>query len=835
MIRNVCTTWRGRVSRTCVASALSTVALFATGAITDASAQSAAHQEQDPDVPAGILRGRTIDKGEFLENRFKQIGLYRGIDGRKPYDPRIRMRAVQQLNLEVSRGVPGPSWQPLGPAPIPNGQTTGTTTPVSGRTIAIAIHPGNPDIVYVGTANGGLYRSTNGGLNWTTLMDQTESLAIGALAIAPSQPDTLYVGTGEQSFSADSFFGVGVYRIDNASTLLPIVSGPFNRNAGNVDVISGRSVSSIQVHPTNPDIIFIGTASGVAGIGGASPSSLPNRGIYRSSNATSSSPVFEKLTGLAGDANASVRDIIIDPANPDLLVANVIAAGGVGGIHVSTNALAVSPTFTQRVVFNSSSTSELTAEFALHNGAGPNPTIYAAVGNLGGRVLVNTDGGTVWTQQVDNNFCSPQCFYDIAIAVDPIDPARVYLGGSPALPFGISTNSGASFTSSSNGLHVDSHVIAVSRSTPSTLYFGSDGGIYKSIDSGATWIPLNNTEFSATQFMGLAVHPLDNQFLIGGTQDNGTNFLQPNATWTRADFGDGGFAGIDQNATDSTNVRMYHTYFNGATLQGYATVGSTAQAGDGLWSFRGCQSGGSTVNGITCNGTVLFYAPLVLGPGSPNTVYYGSDRLYRSADLGVNHTVVSQNPITAGVPISAIGIAANNDNVRVVGLRDGGLFATTTGAGTLVSVDPVAAGSVVPNFYVSRIVIDPNDNNIVYVSLAGFPGAGQSIWKSSNFLSPIPTWSAAANGIPDVPVNVIVLDPDDSTHVYAGSDIGVYHSTDSGATWTSLSNGLPRVPVFGMAFQAPLNPGGKGPLRIATHGRGIWELTSDVIFADGFD
>ena len=776
-----------------------------------------------------------MDKGEFLENRFKQIGQYRGIDGRTPYDPQVRMRAVQSLNFEASRGTPGPAWVPVGPAPIPNGQTTGPSTPVSGRTIAIAIHPTNPDVVYVGTANGGLYRSINGGLNWTPLMDQSESLAIGSLAIAPSQPDTLYVGTGEQSFSADSFFGVGIYRIDDASTLLPIVSGPFNRNTGNADVISGRSVSSIQVHPTNPDVIFIGTASGVAGIGGASPPSLPSRGVYRSSNATSNSPIFEKLSGLAADSNASVRDIVIDPANPNLLVANLIAAGGVGGIYVSADALAVAPTFIQRVVFNSGSTSELTAEFALHNGAGPNPTIYAAVGNLGGRVLVSTDGGTVWTQQVDNNFCTPQCFYDIAIAVDPVDASRVYLGGSPALPFGISTNSGASFTSSSQGLHVDSHVIAVSRSNPSTLYFGSDGGIYRSNDSGASWTPLNNTEFSATQFMGLAVHPLDNQFLIGGTQDNGTNFLQPNATWTRADFGDGGFAAIDQNAVDSTSVRMYHTYFNGTTLQGYATVGNTAQAGDGQWDFRGCQSGGATVNGINCTCTVLFYAPLVLGPGTPNTVYYGSDRLYRSADLGVTHTVVSQNPITSGVPISAIGIASNNDNVRVVGLRDGGLFATTNGSATLVSVDPVGGGSVVPNFYVSRIVIDPTDNNIVYVSLAGFPGAGQSIWKSSNFLAPIPTWTAAASGIPDVPVNVITLDPDDATHVYAGTDIGVYHSTDSGATWTSQSNGLPRIPVFGMAFQAPLNPGGKGPLRIATHGRGIWELTSDVIFADGFD
>ena len=240
MLSNVCRIWRACLTRTGVHCAFSMVVLSTVSISMVASAQSVAHQEQDPDVPAALLRGKTVDKGEFLENRFKQIGQYRGIDGRTPYDPQVRMRAVQSLNFEASRGTPGPAWVPVGPAPIPNGQTTGPSTPVSGRTIAIAIHPTNPDVVYVGTANGGLYRSINGGLNWTPLMDQSESLAIGSLAIAPSQPDTLYVGTGEQSFSADSFFGVGIYRIDDASTLLPIVSGPFNRNTGNADVISGR-------------------------------------------------------------------------------------------------------------------------------------------------------------------------------------------------------------------------------------------------------------------------------------------------------------------------------------------------------------------------------------------------------------------------------------------------------------------------------------------------------------------------------------------------------------------------------------------------------------------
>lgn len=104
-------------------------------------------------------------------------------------------------------------------------------------------------------------------------MDGAQSLAIGSIAIAPSNPEIVYVGTGEQSFSSDSFFGVGVYRINNASTTADI-SGPFNRDGSNADIMTGRSVAEICVHPTDPNTIFVATASGVGGIGGAANSTL---------------------------------------------------------------------------------------------------------------------------------------------------------------------------------------------------------------------------------------------------------------------------------------------------------------------------------------------------------------------------------------------------------------------------------------------------------------------------------------------------------------------------------------------------------------------------------
>jgi len=802
------------------------------------SAAVFAQGAENPDVPSSLLRGQQVEKAEYLRRRSEHISLMRGYEPGKVFNPMLRIEAVNSLNRAVSlqRGPAVATWVPLGPAPIPNGQTVGAVTPVSGRTISIAIHPTNPDIVYVGTANGGLYRTLDGGNTWLPLMDSALSLAIGAVAIAPSQPDTVYVGTGEPNFSRDSFFGVGVYRLDNASSPSPILSGPFNQDAGNADVFTGRGISEIQVHPTNPDIIFVSSTSGVAGVGVSGPPSFPSRGVYRSSNASAASPVFEKLIGLQGNANVSVRDIVLDPLNPNLLVASTVSNGG--GIHVSTDALAPSPSFTLQVQFNATGTSQLATELAVQHTAGSDPVFYAATGNGGGRVLTSTDGGTVWVEQVVNGFCGGQCFYDIAIAVDPTDPSRVYLGGDPSLPFGISTNSAVSFASSSNGLHVDSHVIAVAPSNPAIIYFGSDGGIYRSANSGASWTPLNNGDFSATQFQGLATHPIDEQFLIGGPQDNGTNFLRPNATWTRADFGDGGFAAIDQNAVDTNNVRMYHTYFNATTLQGYGTVGNVANASDGNWTFRGCQGAGAVGNGISCDGSILFYAPIVVGPGTPNTVYYGSDRLYRSDDEGLNHTVVSQSPLVPGVALSTISISPNDDNIRAVGLQNGSLFRTTDGSTVLVDIDP---SDVIPNVFISDIVIDVNDNQTAYVTLSGFAGAGQNVWKTTQFLTDPPVWVAAATGIPDVPVNVLVINPEDSNQLYVGTDIGVFRSDDGGTNWVSESNNLPRVPVFDMAFQGPNNPNGRGPLRIATHGRGIWELDEpvpvdkDLVFADGFE
>ncbi|MFN8525441.1 MAG: hypothetical protein U0821_20270 [Chloroflexota bacterium] len=803
----------------------------------------------------------------YLDERQQHILTLRGL----PQDrPDLRIRALQQQAAQERRRgtrtheVGGP-WTSMGPEPIPNGQTQGSTTatiPMTGRVTAIAVHPTDPNKLYVGTAQGGVFRSLNGGANWTAIFDGAMSLAIGAIAIAPSSPTTIYVGTGEPNASSDSFFGVGLYRVDNAEST-PTLVGPINplvtTGIANTDAFTGRSISKILVHPADAATVFVGTAQGRGGLGGDTLSTLVPplalRGLYRSTNATAAagSVAFTKVTVSAAGSvapdtsgNRSVADMVFEPGNPGTMLISLLGTNTAndGGIYRTTNALAATPAFAQ-VLSLGTATATVRSALAI-NKIGATVTAYAATSEYtnvfcpddAGTVRKSVDGGQTWSVPQPNaeGFCGGQCDYNIAIALDPGNANRVLLGGQSlsacAAAMLRSTDGGSNYFYADNGLHADTHAVEFAPSNPSIAYTGSDGGIWRSADGGATWASKNSGGFNATQFQSLATHPTDPSFLIGGTQDNGTNFLQPDGTWRRADFGDGGFALIDQNATDTTNVTMYHTYFNVTNAMGFARVTNTANAFDNGetsgWTLFGCGFSGAVANGITCPATAIrFYAPMALGPGNPNTLYFGSDRLWRSTDRGATMNLASQAPILASHAITAIGIAPQNDSVRIVGLRRStplsfAVYRTTTGSAAL---DDVSAG--LPQRYVARAVIDKNNANIAYLTFGGYElGAGEHVWKTTNLSASPPVWTASGNGIPDVPVNAFAIDPANSNILYAGTDIGVYRSTDAGANWVPYGTGLPRVAVFDMAFQRLGNVNPARVLRVATHGRGIWQITT---------
>jgi len=339
--------------------------------------------------------------------------------------------------------------------------------------------------------------------------------------------------------------------------------------------------------------------------------------------------------------------------------------------------------------------------------------------------------------------------------------------------------------------------------------------------------------------------------MIGGTQGNGTEFQQTSSgNWRRAEGGDGGYVLIDQSATDTTNVTMYHTFFNDNTQLGFDRNNKTAclpcfgswegrGAGriasgfvplcDGTFSTTSCDGSPSAMaNGMVLTSTVLLFAPMALGPGAPNTLYFAADRLYRSIDRGDTMATVSQVPLASPAsPISTIAIWKGGDNIRVVGTQNGQVWATSTGASTLVNITPPIpanpTGSTT-NKFIGRAMIDPNNKNVAYVTLSYYAPAGQGVWKITNLNAAAgasaapPVWAAAASGIPSVPINAFAIDPLNSNNLYAGTDIGVYFSSDGGANWAPFGTGLPRVAVFDLAIQPTSRL-----LRAATHGRGVWE------------
>ena len=774
--------------------------------------------ESEPDLPDTIHK---IDKAEYKRLRNDQIAMWRGLDTAEQGDRGRAIRDMERGERErdrkrAERGERPTAvarWHFMGPAPIP----VNASTSYSGRTVALAVHPTNPDIVYAGAAQGGVYRSLNGGASWTPLLDDALTLSIGSIAIAPSDPSTVFIGTGETSFSADSFFGVGIYRITNADTN-PVVTGPLNKNAVGADIFTGRGISSIIVHPTDPNRLIVSSAQGVAGIGGnTTGATLPNAGVYRTTNAMAANPTFEKLA-IQGTtaASRSIADAISDPADPNWVLISVVGGDGDGGFYTTPNVYDPTPTFTRKLTTPNGS-SQGRAEFAIHR-TGGQMTIYAASGVNSGTLYRSIDGGNTFSALTGGSgFCSPQCFYDIAVAVDPNDANKVYLGGSPALVFGRSTDGGGGFISFSTNLHVDTHAFAIAPSNPSRVYFASDGGVWRTDDINATpivWITLNNTSYSATQFQGISLHPVDRNYTLGGTQDNGTQFLAPDGTtWVRSDGGDGGFSVIDQNSTTPNNVIAYHTYFNQTnSLIGFMRATTTDALGDPNWtSFRGC-NGGTSNNGINCSDQVLFYAPLVHGPGNPSTIYFGTNRLYRSTDTGTTMADVSG---TLPARISAIAISPQDDNIRLVGTTAGGIYLSTApGSTTMTNIT-----GPIPSRYVGRVAIDPSNANVAYVALNGFGLAnGQHVWKTTNLLSGAPTWVASGFGVPDVPCNTFAIDPQNTNTLFVGTDIGVFRSIDGGTSWEPFSDGLPRVAVFGMEFHRT-----ERLLRISTHGRGIYE------------
>lgn len=782
-------------------------------------------------------------------------------------NPAVMAQLAAQYHAEV--------WQPIGPAPIFGGQTPTNATAasrsaVSGRTNVIAID-GIDSAVYIGGAQGGVWKSTNHGATWTPLTDTLASLAIGSITIAPgSHPlnqATIYVGTGEGNFSGDSYAGAGIYKSTNSGSTW---QGPLG-----VAQFSGRSVSTIAVDSANTQVVLAGSTLGINGVSGSlPPTALPQRAIYRSTDGGNTWARVLPTTG----ATLRVSRIVQDP-NPTLQTAgSTFYWAAMSPVNNTDGALyksADSGATWTRVDGVASGLPAVSPGGALIRTwitatyAGSNTVLYYATSQANGTLYKSVDGGTTWTQvTAATGYCQGQCFYDMPVYVEPGSALNVYTGGagkSGSLPssFMLTTDGGSTFADEmvavdgNSALHADIHDITTWPGSPNEVWVANDGGIFYSTDRGQHWVNAN-TNLQLTQFQFCDLHPTDPNQAYGGTQDNGTDsFLGniqylPGATaWSHSDDGDGGFALIDQASPNYVT----HTYYNLANTQILAAIATNGPASvPADYQYLAGEIPGYLSSGINPADAVLFYAPMALDRGNPSTLYFGTANLYVANDY-FNQTITQENALTGPPPytvniftklggstnfgaatppltttgvVSAIESVPNilpntNATTIFVGTSNGNVWRSTDSGATFNSVD----GTI--GTYVSQIAVYPRNPQIVAQARAGFTGGlpAQNVRIS---LDGGATWATKSNGLPDIPVNSLVWDPVFPGQLWAGTDVGVYLSTDEGNTWYPYNNGMPNVAVFSLTGNRDTHT-----VLACTHGRGAFRLNLDAIFIDGFD
>ncbi len=671
------------------------------------------------------------------------------------------------------------TWTNIGPTKadvIKNGGTSLAKTD-SGRPRTILVDPTNNQVLYLCTAGGGVWKTINGGTNWTPITDALGTLSCGYLAMDPVNSQTLYLGLG------DPFDGTGlgiVKSTDGGATW----SSPISLGAS-------RTIQSVLVSPNNRNIVLVAT----------------NTGLFRSTDAGQSYTQVASVNAAwkcwdlawAGGSNY-VLTVETDLANAD---------GNSGGkIYRSTDE-GVTWTATSGI-------DSLATRISVASAPSNRSTLFAMAGKTNATapasdllgVYKSTDGGATWAAVTSPaaNFLGGQSFYNHMIVIDRTNPSIVYLGGQLAMAK--STNGGSTWTTMTDWLaqnakpyvHADFHCGV--QDAAGNLYVGTDGGIFKSTDGGVTFTDTLNVGITTHMIYSVGSSPAAPSAVIGGFQDNGTRVRSGATTTYNQYIGGDGFGSLMHPVNGSTMLgSLYYTRIQKST--------------NGGTTFT------SAVTGITeSNNTSAapFITRMADGPADAtgNTVYtYVNAKVYKSTNYAGSWTAMG----TSGLPTTSFyirNVAAAKSNSQVVGIvaNGGRVFLTSNGGSSWTTA------AALPNngSYTSSIAFDPTDYNTVYTSSVAPDGTKSHLWKSSNLGG---SWTALdGNGLPaGVPVGIVKVDPSDRNIVYAGTHLGLYRSADGGSTWARWGEGLPLVNIMDLY----ISPDGS-IVRVATYGRGFWEL-----------
>lgn len=656
------------------------------------------------------------------------------------FNPQIAYQEYQKIRKGVAeRSISsGPAWDYIGPDVIPlnnNGV---------GRLNVIRFNPQNASVIYVGAACGGVWKSTNGGSTWTNLSDFLPSLSIADIAINPRYPDSIFVATGDgYGYESDNYdFWGGLY---TAGVLVSGDGGQTWAQTGwGKDQADRDIIQRLQINPADPDILVMTTRNG----------------IFRSVN--------------AGQTWTQVRfghfyDIEFRPGSADTL----FTSNG-NGLFRSINR---GQSFTQI----SSGLGGGRVSLAL-TPANPN-VIYSL--SESGVFKKSVNGGTSFTLTASQpgDFTNLYGYYGSVLVVSPTVESTVFAAG---LEIVRSTDSGANWrvvsnTSSTDRVHVDFHALEYAPNT-STLYAGTDGGIWRTPNAGINWTNLSNG-LGIKQYYRIS-HSSQNPYTIyAGAQDNGTDQFK-NGVWTHVTGGDGMDNAVNTN-DDNYVITSY-------------------QYGQFLLS----SDGGNNFNDIAPS-TGAWVTPIIVDAVDGNTFYAAYQNVWKSTDNGNTWNQIST--MNAGDDLIALAVSGAN---TIYAANQTQIWVTHDGGNTWNNIKSGLPADLAINY----ISVSPSDSNDVWVGFSGYDAADKVFHSTDGGIR----WENFSVGLPNVPVNCVMVNPYANQGIFAGTDLGVYYS-EAGSDFTLFGTELPNVMISDLDVIEGVNK-----IRAGTYGRGIWEADIPV-------
>jgi photosystem II stability/assembly factor-like uncharacterized protein len=716
-------------------------------------------------------------------------------------------------------------WRSIGPA------NTG------GRIddLAVARVPGHPDAIYVATASGGVFKSTNQGTSWTPIFDRVDAMmSIGDVTVAPSNAAIVWVGTGEANNRQSSSWGDGVYKsIDGGRTW---------NASGLADT---KHIGRIIVHPANPDIVYVAAVGHLWG-------SNSDRGVFKTIDG---GQTWTKA--LYVDDNTGATDLVMDPQNPETLFAATYQrqrkawgfnGGGPGSAIFRTRDGGA--TWTR---LSSGLPAGDKGRIGLDIFRGDPRVVYAVVEASGREsgVYRSGDGGDTW--EVWSNL-NPRPMYYSQIRADPKDRNRVYLLGSNRGLY-VSDDGGKNFRDVFSTVHSEDHALWIDPDDMNHLIVGGDGGVSISWDRGQTWLFRDNLPVG--QFYEISADMQDPYTICGGLQDNG-HWCVPSATRTRTGIsnrdsfnigsGDGFYARIDPGDPRTAFIESQDGRANRVNL---ATLERQPVAP--LPPERLKKGERERWNWNT---------PIVMSAFDPRVIYIGSHVVFHSTDRGLSWRPISPD-LTAhvdrerlpmmGAPVPEHGLSRHDGQTSFSTLTtigespldakllytgsDDGQVSVTKDGGQKWTNLTANLGTVPAGTYVSSVVPSRHAAGRVY---ATFDGHYNDDYRAYVMVSDDygQTWRSITNGLPATAVHRLREHPRNARLLFAGHERGIHVSIDGGAGWSSLNLNMPNVPVDDILIHPRDND-----LIVGTHGRSLWildnissleALTPESIKSDAF-